>query len=85
LTFQAVVAITTDGHRHDQIRRATISSAWSTGRGHLGALRHAEPVARVVAEGRLDAVEALGRLGQEADPSRLEFFIRRLTVVGLEG
>jgi hypothetical protein len=60
-------------------------SSISLGDWHVGALGHAEPVARVVAEGRLDAVEALGRLGQEADPSRLEFFIRRLTVVGLEG
>src|SRR4029450_4928126 len=51
----------------------------------LRTLGHAEPVARIVAEGRFDSPGALGRLGQEADTPRAERCVRRSTGVGLEG
>jgi hypothetical protein len=51
---------------------------------HLGPLSHAEPVARVVAERRFDAVGALGRLRQEGDAATAELCVRRSAVVGFE-
>src|SRR4029450_5789500 len=61
-----------------------ISRIRSLSQWHLGALGHAEPVARVVAESRLDAIEALGWLRQEADAALAEVCVCGSTVVGLE-
>ena len=45
------------------------------GRVRLAALGHAEPVARVVAQRGLDAVEALGRLREKVDAALVELLV----------
>jgi hypothetical protein len=84
ITVAAVVGLVAILAASRSRRAAALAPGLPGGGGHFHALREAEPVARVVAEGRLDAVEALRRLLDERHALLLELAVRGPAVAGLE-